>query len=184
MNKPVHTALIPVMILLMNGCQAAPEPAEPPPAESVESVSAGIRISALPIAFEVAANDPDTLRLTAPSLAGPNGVTITLSDEYPGGLNIFDAVKQEMANFEALPEGRSFGQTQLVAPIGLTYMARGRYQRDGAQVEELKAMLAHPWGNRLLTVAYAYPAGTDTSERGAQLMELLGEMEAMEGVEQ
>lgn len=175
--------LIPILILSMSGCQAAEETPEPAPAESVESVSAGVRITALPDVFDVAGNDSDALRLTASSLPGPNSVTITLSDEYPSGLNILDAVKQEMSNFEALPEGRSFGQTQLVAPIGLTYMARGRYERDGAQVEELKAMLAHPWGNRLLAVAYAYPAGTDTSERGAQLMELLGEMEAIEEVE-
>ena len=173
------TVALPV-ILLLAACQTGGEqPADGTALEAAESVATGVRIAALPAFFEIASNDPEGLVLTAPALAGPNKVTITLSDVHPDGLNIIDAVEQALDNFNTLPAGQSFGQTQLVAPIGLTYMARGRYEVDGVGVEELKAMLAHPWGNRLLTIAYIYPVGTDTSDRGAQLMELLGEIEPL-----
>ena len=172
-------AALPILLLLASCQTGGDEPAAAPPSQTVESVAAGVRIAALPTVFEIASNGPDELVLTAPTSATPNSLTVTLSDVYPGGLNIIDAVEQALDGFRDLPAGQSFGQTQLVAPIGLTYMARGRYEVDGVGVEELKAMLAHPWGNRLLTIAYAYPAGTDTSDRAAQLMELLGEMEPL-----
>lgn len=155
------------------------EPVEPVDT-SVESAAAGIRILAVPEPFVVEANDGNGLLLTTPSLPGSGSVMITMSDEYPTGLNIIEAVTEELANFEALPEGASFGQTQLVAPIGTIYMARGRYLSGETETEELKAMLAHPWGNRLLSFAYSYPAGEDTAERGGQLMELLGEVEPLD----
>ena len=149
-------------------------------AETIEAGAAGVRVVALPEVFEVSSNDDAGLTLAAPSLPGPSALTVTLSPRYEQGLNIVEAVELTMAEFAALPGGRSFGQTQLVAPLGLAYMARGRYQVDGESVEELRALLAHPWGNRLLTLSYIYPLGEDTSERGGQLMELLGEMEALE----
>ena len=172
------TALLATTVL--TGCQAAEPPSEPAVPESVESAAAGVRIAALSEGFEVAANDAAGLRLTVASEAGDGTLTVTMSDEYEQGLNIIDAVETQMAAFEARPEGRSLGQTKMVAPIGLTYMARGRYLVEGTEVEELRAMLAHPRGNRLLTVSYVYPAGAETSERGAQLMEVLGEMEALD----
>lgn len=160
-------------------CEAEPPATEPEPV-SVESSAAGIRIAALPEAFAVSTNDSDGLGLGAASMPGPSSVSVTLSEEYQDGLNIVEAVQLVLDDFAARPAGESFGQTQLVAPIGLAYMARGRYEIDGAAVEELRAMLAHPWGNRLLSVAYTYPAGSDSSERGAQLMELLGEIEPLD----
>jgi hypothetical protein len=176
-NLTAVLALIPALV----ACRPAPAPApEPAVAESVESAAAGVRVAALPEGVRVAANDAGGLRLTVASENGDGTMTVTSSDVYATGLNIIDAVEAEMAAFEARPEGRSFGQTKMVAPIGLTYMARGRYLAEGAEVEELRALLAHPWGNRLLTLSYVYPAGTDTSERGALLMEVLGEMEALD----
>lgn len=164
---------------LLAACPGAEPPADEPAAEPVESAAAGVRIAALPAVFEVESNDASGLALGAPSLPGPSDLTITLSDEYEQGLDIIDAVEQALAGFEARPAGRSFGQTQLISPLGHAYMPRGRYEIDGRPVEELRALLAHPWGNRLLTLSYVYPAGDDTSERGEQLMELLGEMEAL-----
>lgn len=164
--------------LALAACQQAPEPPAPEPATGVEVASAGVELGTLPTLFAVAANDDERFELDVPSLPGSRA-WIALSDVHAGGLNIVEAVKQELAAYDALPEGRSFGQTQLVAPIGLTYMTRGRFPGDNGTVEELKALVAHPWGNRLLTVGYRYPAGDDTSERGGHLMELLGEIEAL-----
>ncbi len=176
MKRSIVWSLLAATVLV--GCQAAEVPTPEP--EVIESEAAGIGIAALPADFTVTSNDAEGLRLAVASEAGAGEMTVVTSEVYQEGLNIIDAVEIEMANFEGKPEGRSFGQTKMVAPMGLTYMARGRYLSDGAEVEELRAMLAHPWGNRLLTLSYVYPAGEDTSERGAQLMELLGEVVALE----
>lgn len=157
----------------------AEEPAEPA-GPALESPVAGIRLLSIPEPFELATNDPAGPVLTVPESAGGGTVRITLSEEHPDGLNIVEAAKQEMADFEAMPDGESFGQTKLMAPIGLTYMLRGRYTSGDAPTEELRAMVAHPWGNRLLTVSYVYPLGDDTQQRGEQLMALLGEIEALD----
>jgi len=178
LTSQLASRLVGVALLLV-ACQPAPEQdtVETPPT-GVEVASAGVSVGALPGLFSVAVNDAERFELDVPSLPGSR-VRITLSDDHPSGLNIVEAVRQELAAFETLPDGVSFGQTQLVAPIGLTYMVRGRYAADDGAVEELRALVAHPWGNRLLTLAYRYPASDDTSERGGQLMELLGELEAL-----
>ena len=178
MNK-VPIALLAASSLL-TACQPSGDVAEDPSSTVIASQAAGIRLATLPDAFEVERNDDEGLFLAAPSELAPGKVAITLGGEFPGGFNIFDEVSRELANFEAMPEGESFGQTQLVAPIGTVYMARGRYDEAGVRTEQLRAMVGHPWGNRLLTLAYTYPVGDDTTERGQQLMELLGEVEALE----
>lgn len=178
-SRILANSLIPAALILA-ACQSAPdEPAAETAMPSVEAVSAGIRVVELPSPFRVVVNEPDRFELDSPTHPGSR-VRVTLGGSQSSGLNIVEIVKQELAAFEALPDGESFGQTQLVAPIGLAYMVRGRHSAEGATVEELKALVVHPWGNRLLTVAYSYPAGDDTSERGGELMELLGEIEALE----
>ena len=168
------------IVLAFGACGS--EPAAPPAAAdtSLTAPSVLLRLTATPEVFELAANDAERLEFTAPSLAGPSTMTITLGDPETGGLNILEHLEQQLASFRELPEGVSFGQTQLVAPIGLTFMLRGRYREAEREVEELRAILVHPASNRLLTISYRYPAGEDTAERGRQLMELLGEMEPLE----
>jgi hypothetical protein len=161
-------------------CGAPTEETLEPVDKSIESTAAGIRIVTLPDPFVVEANDDNGLLLRTPTLPGSGSVLITMSDVYPTGLNIIKVVTEELSNFEALPEGTSFGQNQLIAPIGTVYVARGRYLSGETQIEELKAMLAHPWGNRLLTLAYTYPATEDTAERPGHLMDLLGEVEPLD----
>lgn len=169
------------LVLILGACGEgeAPRVAEVERA-GFTATSAGVRLSTLPGAFEVVVNDDERLELTVPALQGPSTIFITLGALEAGGLNIVERVKEELARFDARPEGQSFGQTKLVAPMGLTYMVRGRYRQDDVTFEELRALLVHPWGNRLLRLVYRYPAADDSSERGRQLMELLGEMEALE----
>ena len=179
MTLRILTSLIAssTIILALGACGS--EPIAPPVSTDTSLVapSARVRLATTPEIFEVAANDAERLEFTAPSLPGPSRVTITLGEIETAGINIFERVEQQLASFNELPSGSSFGQTQLVAPIGLIFMLRGRFEEDDREVEELRAILVHPVGNRLLTISYRYPAGNDTAERGQQLMELLGEIE-------
>ena len=168
------------LVVALGACASEPET---PPVAADTSLSAPailLHLTAVPAVFEVETNDEEGLSLSAASLPGPSSVGITLGEYEPGGINIFERVEEQLASFTELPGGSSFGQTQLVAPIGLTFMLRGRYTDGDQELEELRAILVHPAGNRLLTASYSYPVGDDTTERGQQLMELLGEMEPIE----
>ena len=43
--------------------------------------------------------------------------------------------------------------------------------------EETLILLIHPAGNRLLTIAYRYPAGDDSAARVEQLIDVLSYLE-------
>jgi hypothetical protein len=165
-----------IVAFTLSACRPGAEDV-PAAVESVVADAAGVRVAMLPEGFEVVSNGEAGLTLSA---SPSGGVEITLGDVVEGGLNIVETLNAELAAFEALPDGESFGHTQIVAPIGLTYLVRGRYAADGGTTEELRALVAHPWGNRLLTVAYRYPLGEDTVDRGNRLMELLGEIEPLD----
>jgi hypothetical protein len=174
------TALIVMAMLALTACQTTPEEtAVATTTESVVAEAAGVSIALLPEGFAVVTNDPKRFEMAADPATG-GSVSIVLGETEPSGVNIVEAVKSEIAAFEALPDGQSFGQNQLIAPIGLTYVVRGRYTAAAGTTEELRALVVHTWGNRLLTVVYGYPLGDDTSERAAQLMELLGEIEPLD----
>lgn len=164
----------------LGACASETEAPAAPADTSFDAPSALVHVAATPEVFAVETNDAESLRLSAPGLPGPSEVNVTLGEVVAGGINIFEAVEEQMATFTEMPEGASFGQTQLVADIGLTFMLRGRYLVEGNQAEELRMILVHPAGNRLLTISYVYPLGEDTAERGQQLMELLGEMSSLE----
>lgn len=176
---PVTLSLSLALLLALTGCAPGTDEAQEPGAAAIENEAVGVRLLAVPEPFELVSDDADGVVLEVVDRAAGGTVRITLSEVYEGGLNIVEAVKTGLAEFQAMPDGESFGQTQLMAPIGLTYMLRGRYTAEGTPTEALRAIVAHPWGNRLLTVAYTYPRGDDTKERGEQLMGLLGEIEAL-----
>jgi hypothetical protein len=180
MPKPSSLTTILLTALALGACSAEPEAASTAGDTSFDAPSALLHLAATPEAFEVETNDAETLTLTAPGLPGPSTVTVTLGELVEGGINIYEAVEEQLASFTELPEGASFGQTQLMADLGLAFMLRGRYQIEGNPVEELRIVLVHPVGNRLLSAGYVYPLGDDTSERGQQLMELFGEMSSLE----
>lgn len=167
------------IVLALGACGSEPIAPPVPTDTSLVAPSALVRLATTPEVFEVTANDAEQLEFSAPSLPGPSRVTISLGDTEATGINIFERVEQQLASFTELPSGSSFGQTQLVAPIGLIFMLRGRFEEDDREIEELRAILVHPVGNRLLTISYQYPAENDTAERGQQLMELLGEIEEL-----
>lgn len=118
--------------------------------------------------FELDANDGATLRLTRPAAEGRSAATLTYEAGEPqvAGVNLVDSVNQQKQAIEARPDGRFFGQVQLMSQLGNAYSTRGRFTgENGAEVEELRLFAIHPAGDRLLSVVYVYPAepgGTQT----------------------
>jgi hypothetical protein len=149
----------------------------PPAVERVESPELGLAIAAVPAAFRVAANDGEALRLTTP-VGDPGEVEITVGPLSLSGINLVEKVKQRRAAFEA--EGLYFGNRELMTPNGPAFTARGQITGAAGPVEQTWVYSLHPDGSdRLLTVVYSYPAGGDAQTRVAELLELLGEIEAL-----
>ena len=164
-------------LLVLTGCGSkAPAPA-PAPAERVESAELGLAIAILPAAFAVAENAGESLRLTAPEVPGGE-VEITVGPLRLTGINLVEVVKQRRAAFEA--EGLYFGNRELMTPNGPAFTTRGQLTGPDGPVEVTSAYSLHPDGSdRLLTVTYRYPGGGDSQARVGELLELLGELEAL-----
>jgi len=180
-----HPRLSPIVVLfgmslVGTACQAPPSaPAGP---QRVENSELGLAIAALPEAFEVVSNQGSDLSLTAPGPNGAGSVEIGVGPTGSTAINLPAEAKATRQYFEALPEGRYFGNLELVAPIGSAFTARGAYDRDGGRVEEIRVFALHPKQSRLLTLTFVYPEG-EGSERMQQLATLLGEIEGLESPE-
>ena len=164
-----------VVALLLAGCGGqAPTTAAP---ERVESPELGLAVAALPAAFTVAENAGETLRFTAPGVAG-GAVEITVGPLELGGINLVEVVKERRAELEA--EGRYFGNRELMTPSGPAYTTRGQISGPDGPVEVTSVYSLHPDGSdRLMTVTYRYPGDGDSQARVGELLELLGEIEAL-----
>ena len=169
-------AALALLALILAGCASEPPP--PAAAERLENAELGLAIAALPAAFEVAENTGETLTLTAPEVAG-GSVEITIGPLELGGINLVEVVKDRKAEIEA--EGLYFGNRELMTPFGPAYTTRGQVTGpDGGPVEVTSAYSLHPDGSdRLMTVTYRYPGGGDSQARVGELLELLGEIEAL-----
>ena len=87
-------------------------------------------------------------------------------------------VKEKKAAFEA--EGLYFGNRELMTPYGPAYTTRGQITGPDGPVEVTSVFSLHPDGSdRLMTVTYKYPGGGDSQARVGELLELLGELEAL-----
>ena len=145
-------------------------------AERVENTELGLAIAALPKAFEVTENAGETLRLTAPDVEG--GVEITIGPLQLGGINLVEVVKERRVAMEA--EGLYYGNRELMTPNGPAYTTRGQVTGPDGPVEVTSVYSLHPDGSdRLMTVTYRYPGGGDSQARVGELLELLGEIEAL-----
>ncbi len=162
-------------LILLTGCASeAPAPAE---AERVESSELGLAIAALPAAFAVADKTGESLRLTAPDGDGGE-VEITVGPLKLSGINLVEVVKERRAALEA--EGLYFGNRELMTPNGPAFTTRGQITGPDGPVEVTSVYSLHPDGSdRLLTVTYRYPGGGDSQARVGELLELLGEIEAL-----
>ena len=151
----------------------------PPPAGAgrVENAHLDLAIAALPAAFEVDANDDASFRFRATASEGV--LWIQAGPEQVSGVNLVEQVKQRRAWFQEALEGQYFGNRELATPNGPAFTARGAYRLEENRVEETWVYTLHPSANRLLTVTYRYPAGEESQKRIGELMEILGEVEAL-----
>lgn len=177
---PPALAAVACAVLALAGCQGGePPPPEPAAASGlrVENPALGVAFASLPAGFQVEVNQGETLRL---GLADrPGSLAVEVSE--PGVTNLVQAVNDHKAAIEALPGGVYRGQIELGTPLGRAYASRGRFQaEDGSgKVEEMRAFVLHPRGDRTITLVYRYPAGDDSEERRDELMGALGEVEGL-----
>ena len=171
-QETVHAALAMAML----SCQAAP-PGETA-STRVESPSLGLVVAALPEAFEVEANDAESFRFR--STDGHATLRIEAGPEQTAGINLVEEVKARRTWFQEAPEGHYFGNRELRTPSGTAFTARGAYSTDQGRVEETWVYTLHPAANRLVTLTYLYPSGADSEQRVSELLEFLGELEALE----
>ncbi len=163
------------LCLALAGC--ASEPAPPAAPERVENPELGLAIAAVPGAFEVAENAGETLRLTAREVDG-GSVEITIGPLQLTGVNLVEVVKEKRAEFEA--SGLYYGNRELMTPTGPAYTTRGQIAGADGPVEVTSVYSLPPDGSdRLMTVTYRYPSGSDSQARVGELLELVGEIEAL-----
>ena len=174
-RKAVTLALLALLVMAVAGCGS--KATAPAAAERVENTELGLAIAALPAAFEVAENLGESLGLAAPDVAG-GSVEITVGPLQLGGINLVEVVKERRAAIEA--EGLYYGNRELMTPNGPAYTTRGQLTGPDGPVEVTAVYSLHPDGSdRLLTVTYRYPGGGDSQARVGELLELLGEIEAL-----
>lgn len=174
-----------IAILCLGGlvaCQTSspPEPEEPASVR-VESPGLGLAIASLPEPFEVVRNDDETLELRPREGLPPGRLWFENGPVVEGGINLVELVKTQRAAFEALPGGSFSGNNELLLPDGRpAYYSRGRFEENGSQVEEFRIFSVHPIENRLLTIFYRYPAGSDSADRLNDLLLVVGEVEGLD----
>ncbi|MEE8277958.1 MAG: hypothetical protein V3R89_04480 [Thermoanaerobaculia bacterium] len=163
------------LALSLASCRATPP--EPSIAQRVENPHLGLAIAALPGGFVVEANDADSFRLRRSD--GEGVLWVEAGPEQVSGINLVEEVKGRRALFQEAPEGHYFGNRELMTPNGTAFTARGAYSVEDGRVEEIWVYTLHPAANRLVTLTYRYPAGGDSQQRVSELVELLGEVEAL-----
>lgn len=165
LSVPVLAALS--VALLAAGCGGAggPEPGAEDgaaaPVETIENPALGIGLEGVAAyGFELVANDGDTLRLRRPADGELPAATVEYGAGEPqvAGVNLVQAVNGQKVEIEARPDGKFFGQVQLMTQLGNAYSTRGRYtSEDGQEIEETRIFAVHPAGDRLLWATYRYP---------------------------
>jgi hypothetical protein len=175
--------VIPVAVAfaLVASCNRAPAPAPEPEARApqpVESPELGLRLADLPEGLAVASNRGTELVL-APADPAVAGRIVFEVMPPEAGQNIPAAVAAHQADIEAREGGDYQGSQELISPLGTTFYSRGRYLADGVELEETVIFALHPGGGRMMTVTSSYPAGTDSSVRVQQLLDVVAEVGAI-----
>ncbi len=165
-----------VALLALLACRAAPP--ESSVVQRVENSQLGLALASLPEAFRVEANEAGTFRFH--SADGHAVLSIEAGPEQVSGINLVDEIKKQRAWFLEAAEGHYFGNRELATPNGPAFTARGAYTTAEGRVEETWAFALHPAANRLVTLTYRYPSGSDSEQRVFELLEILGEIEALD----
>lgn len=173
-NTPTTAVL--AALLLTVGCSYQ---SDEPEARRVESPELGIVLADIPETFEVVADRGGPLALAPVDPAVGGRVLFSLRVPEVGGINLVGAVHKHQARIEGLPSGDYRGARELRTPHGPAFYSRGRYERDGNLVEDTHLFMLHPTGDKMLDIAYTYPAADDSSERIESLINVIAEIEGM-----
>ncbi len=166
--------------LLLGSCNRNPGPeVETPAPMVVENTELRLRLAGVPAGFTTLTNDGDQLILR-PADAASLG-EISFANKPPeAGQNLPAEVKAHQLFIEGREDGDSRGAQELISQLGTTYCSRGRYLLDGTEIEETTIFALHPYADRIMTITYRYPAGTDSNERVTQLIEVLATVEGLD----
>jgi hypothetical protein len=179
----VETALHRALPLLLTASLAMACSEEPPaaPGGRVENGELGLALAELPAGCSVQRNEGRELVLACGSRRGTTGEVLFQVGAEPGGVDLPALARGQKEAFEAMPEGKFFGNRELVTPSGPAYTARGRYLEDGKALEEIRILALHPATQKLLVVRSRYPEGDETAKRMEQILAIVGEVEAAGG---
>jgi hypothetical protein len=155
---------------------ACSQPEPPVVNPGVENSDLAIRLTTVPDGLIVAENQGTTLELRPADATSGGAIRFAVGPETIG-VNLVAAVNDHQAHIEGLPDGEYRGAQELQGDFGTAFYSRGRFSVDGALQEETQILLIHPAGNRLLTIAYQYPAGEDSAARVEQLIDVLSYVE-------
>jgi hypothetical protein len=152
------------------------------PATRVENSALRIALASVPSDCEVARNEGEILELACTSQQETGTVRFEVGPEERG-INLVEAANGQREWFESRPQGKFFGNRELVTPGGPAYTARGRYAEDGVGTEENRILTLHPSQDRMLTIRFLYPEGdSETSKRRFdQLLFVTQEVEGLGG---
>jgi hypothetical protein len=173
MLTPARCVVASLLCLVLSACSQPEPPAANP---GVENLDLAIRLSTIPEGLVVAANQGSSLELR-PGDETAGGVIWFAVGPETVGVNLVAAVEEHQSHIEGLPDGNYLGAQELQGDFGTAFYSRGRYSDNGSVQEETRIMLIHPGGNRLLTIAYRYPAGDDSAFRVEQLIDVLSYVE-------
>ena len=173
MLTPARCVVASLLCLVLSAC-SQPEP--PAVNLGVENLDLAIRLTTIPEGLVVAANQGSSLELR-PTDETAGGVIWFAVGPETVGVNLVAAVKEHQTHIEGLPDGNYLGAQELQGDFGTAFYSRGRFSDDGSMQEETRIVLIHPSGNRMLTIAYRYPAGDDSASRVEQLIEVLSYLE-------
>jgi len=144
----------------------------PPPPKAVTNEALAIRLASVPSEFTVSSNQGKDLELVPASESTDGRLWFAVGPE-DRALNLVAAVKAHQHQIEEMPGADYKGGQELETPHGTAFYSRGQYLAGTAETEETAVFIQHPTENRLLTIAYRYPVGVDSSVRVEQLLSVL-----------
>jgi hypothetical protein len=162
-----------VVCLVLSACSQPEPPAVNP---GVENSALGIRLTTVPDGLVVTENRGTNLELRPADETLGGVIRFSVGPETTG-VNLVAEVADHQAYIEGLPDGEYRGAQELQGDFGTAFYSRGRFSEGDVLQEETRIVLIHPAGNRLLTIAYQYPAGDDSGSRVEQLIDVLSYLE-------
>ena len=180
MRHALFGGILVLSLIVIPACaRKVQAPASAGPA--VMAPTLGLELAGVPNGLKLASHE--TGKLVLVPRKEHTGGTIVI-DELPtdAGLNLLDAVHGHQAAITARTAGQYFGAQELKGPLGTAFWSRGRYTNGGRRIEETVIFTLSPDGSRIARLRYTYPAGNDSSARVRTLLDVLGEIEAIQPI--